>query len=197
MQRFPIKDDFHHPKFVCFNASTQCWLCKQDAGQRTPPPPARNCLPGQRQDCNHHLSTGDGGRKPQEPTGCGRQASARCPGHHPTTLSPAGFNEVRCPQDSSVGTPWVISYLWRYELCLCYCLHTFLSFVLYHSLKEGKLYLQEPVRIAGSAEACVFLSVTMFSRINESILFFITVSAHWWNVFCSFFQLVFFTAFSH
>lgn len=98
-------------------------LCKQDAGQGTPPPSIPSHLPGYRQDCDHHISAGGGGSKLEEPVVCRSQRGV--PEHHATALSTAGFNEVKYTQDSSMGTARVISYLWRYELCLCYCLHTF------------------------------------------------------------------------
>lgn len=54
-QKFTDKNYLHHPKFECFNAYSQCQLCKQDAGQGTPPPSVPNCLPGHRQGCRRWM----------------------------------------------------------------------------------------------------------------------------------------------
>lgn len=74
------------------------------AREQTPPPTVPSCLPGRKQGCDHHLCTGDEGRKPKE-------QEAGAPEHHATTHSPLGFSEVKCPHDPSMGMGWVILYL--------------------------------------------------------------------------------------
>lgn len=107
-----INNGFHHPKFACFHASK----AKKYRASRTL---ARehHLL----QSLTTFLATGRTATitslwemegvslKSPQAGGGGHQRGA--PGHHATTLSPAGFNEVRRPQDSSAGTAWVISYL--------------------------------------------------------------------------------------
>lgn len=60
---------------------------------------------------------GDGGSKSREPASCGSHCQQGALGHPATALSPAEFNEVKCPQDASMGN-CIIVKIWTLPLLL-------------------------------------------------------------------------------
>lgn len=104
------------------------------------------------------------------------------PGHPATALSPAGFNEVKRSQDSSMGTARVISYLWRCELCLCYCLHTFLFWCpvtqCAHWKKENYNYTHKSLWELRALLKPVFSSVLQCFLGSMKVFYFLLLLQH-------------------
>lgn len=94
----------------------------------------------------------------------------------------SGFNEVKRSQDSSVGTARVISYLWRCELCLCYCLHTFLFWCpvtqCAHWKKENYNYTHKSLWELRALLKPVFSSVLQCFLGSMKVFYFLLLLQH-------------------
>lgn len=157
----------------------------------TPPPPVPNCLQLGLQASSlcwlltkrvslKSLQVGGLLQTTVPPAAGKHQWSA--PGHPATALSPAGFNEVKCSQDSSTGTASVISYLWRCELCLYYCLYTFLFWCpvtrCAHWKKENYNYTHKSLWELQALLKPVFSSVLQCFLGSMKVFYFLLLLQH-------------------